>query len=105
MNNGVECTLRKLRVADSLEGHAAVQKDLERLCVWVDRNLMKSNSEKSEVFNLGRNNPIHQSVLGAAQLESSSAKKAQGDTVLKLDMSHQGSFCGVVHSFLGCMRK
>jgi len=54
---------------------------------WADRNLRKSNNEKGKVFNLGRNNPIYQFVLGTAQLESSSTKKAQGDAVLKLDMS------------------
>ena len=60
------------------EGHAAIQRDLNRREKWADRNLMKFNKEKCKVLHLGRNNPTHQYMLGATQLESSLAEKDLG---------------------------
>ncbi|KAK4825365.1 hypothetical protein QYF61_026884 [Mycteria americana] len=58
-----------------------------RLEKWATKNLMKFNKE-CKVLHLGKNNPIHQCILGATQLESSMAEKDLGvllDT--KLHMS------------------
>ena len=65
LDDGAECTLSKFAddtnlggVADAPEGCAAVQRDLNRLEKWADRNLMKFN--KCKVLHLGRDNSRHQ---------------------------------------------
>ena len=82
LDDGAVCTLGKFAdstklggVADAPEGHAAIQRDLDRLEKWADRNLMQYNKGKYKVLHLGRNNPRHQYMLGATQLESSLAEK------------------------------
>ncbi|PKU41171.1 rna-directed dna polymerase from mobile element jockey-like [Limosa lapponica baueri] len=77
LDDGAERTLSKFAddtklggEADIPEGCAAIQKDLNRLEKWVDRNLMKFNKE--------RNNPLHQYMLGAVQMESSLVEKDLG---------------------------
>ncbi|KAK4806805.1 LOW QUALITY PROTEIN: hypothetical protein QYF61_005601, partial [Mycteria americana] len=85
LDDGAECTLSKFAgdtkvggVADMAEDRAAIQRDLNRLEKWADRNLMKFNKGKGKVLPLGRNNPRHQYMLGATQLECSSAEKDLG---------------------------
>jgi len=63
LDDGAECTLCKSAndtklggVADMLQSHATIQKDLDRLEKWSDRNLMKFNKGNCEVLHLGRNN-------------------------------------------------
>ncbi|KAK4818046.1 hypothetical protein QYF61_004573 [Mycteria americana] len=65
-------------VADTPEGRAVIQKDLNRLEKWADRNLTKFNKERCKVLHLGRNNILHQYMLGATQLERSLAESDLG---------------------------
>ncbi|XP_071657675.1 transcription factor RFX3-like [Patagioenas fasciata] len=66
------------RVADTSQGCAAIERDLNKMKKWADRNLMKFKKEKHQVLYLGKNNPMHQYRLGADQLESSFAEKDLG---------------------------
>lgn len=45
--------------------------DLNSLEKQVDSNLTKFNKTKYKVLHLGRNNPIHEYMLGVTELESS----------------------------------
>ena len=47
------------RVADSPEGNAAIQKDLDRLERWAKKNVIKFN-RKCGLLQLERNNPRYE---------------------------------------------
>ncbi|PKU39371.1 rna-directed dna polymerase from mobile element jockey-like [Limosa lapponica baueri] len=62
-------------MSDTPEGCVVIQRDLDKLKTWVERNLMKFNKGKCRVLRLGRNKPMYQYSLGVYLLESSSAKR------------------------------
>ncbi|GAB0186325.1 mitochondrial enolase superfamily member 1 [Grus japonensis] len=97
LDEGTECTLSKFAddtklggVADTPEGCAAIQRDLDKPDSWVERNQMKLNQGKCWVLHPGRNNPKHQYRLGVDLLGSSSVEKDLGVLVdKKFSMSQQ----------------
>ncbi|GAB0186247.1 mRNA-capping enzyme [Grus japonensis] len=114
LDEGTECTLSKFNhntklggAADTPEGCAAIQCDLDRLESWAERNPMKFNKGKCRVLHLGRNNPRYQYRLGLDLLGSSTAEKDLGVLGDKqLSMSQQ---CALVakkgSGTLGCIKK
>ncbi|GAB0180683.1 mitochondrial enolase superfamily member 1 [Grus japonensis] len=85
LDKGTECTLSNFAnntklggVANTSEGCAAFQRDLDRLESWVGRNQMKFNKVKCRVLHLGTNNPKHQYRSGVDLLGSSTAEKDLG---------------------------
>ena len=112
LDNGTECTLSKStdgtklgEVADKLHGCAAFH--LDRLENWADGNIMKFDKRKCQVLHLGRNNIMHQYMLGANQLESSSAEMDLGVLVhTKLIMSQKYALAAkAANGILGCIRQ
>ncbi|PHH56323.1 hypothetical protein CRH12_11560 [Coxiella burnetii] len=78
LDEGIVCSLSKYaddiklgRVADTPEGCAAIQQDLDRLESWAARNQMKLNKSKCRVLHLERNNHVHQYKLVDHLLERS----------------------------------
>ncbi|KAK4816536.1 hypothetical protein QYF61_017737 [Mycteria americana] len=69
LENGTECTLSKFRggtgrVAGAPDRCVAIQRNLDMLENWAERNVMKFNKGKYKVLHLGRNNLRHQYMLG-----------------------------------------
>ena len=63
LDEGIESTLSKFAedtqlggVANTVEGFATIQQDLDRLESWAGRNMMRCNESKCRVLHLGRNN-------------------------------------------------
>ena len=68
---------------------------------------MKFNKEKCKILHLRRNDPMHQYMLGATQLESILAEKDLGVLgVTKLNTSQQCALVAkVADGVLGCIRQ
>ena len=84
------------------EGRAAIERYLDRLEKWADKNFMKF-----KVLPLGRHNPRHQYMLGATQLESSLAEKHLGVLVnTEWNVSQQHPLATTkANGILGCIRQ
>ncbi|KAK4810839.1 hypothetical protein QYF61_008811 [Mycteria americana] len=107
LDDGAEYTLSKGGVTDIPEGRAVIQKNLDRLEKWADRNLMQFNKGKGQFLHVRKTNPMHQYMLGADCLERSFSEKDLGVLVdTKLNMSQQ---CALVakaaNGILGCIRQ
>lgn len=107
LDNGEEHTFGKFvddtklwGLADLPEGHAAIQRDLNRAEKWADSNL-KFSKRRWKV--LGRNKHRHQDMLGNDQLENNLVEKDLGvlmDT--KFNMSQEYAIAAKeVHGILG----
>ncbi|KAK4831780.1 hypothetical protein QYF61_019093 [Mycteria americana] len=66
VDDGAQCALNEFAddttlggMADTPEGCAAIQRDLDRLEKWAGRNLVKFDKGKCKVLHLGRNIPMH----------------------------------------------
>jgi len=114
LDEELECTLHKFAddtklggVADTPEGCAAIQHDLDRLESWAERNLMKFHKGKCRVLHLGRNSPMHLYRFRADLLESRSAERDLGVLVNdKLTMSQQCALLAEkANGILGCIRR
>lgn len=64
----------EMSVGSTPEGCAAIQRDMNRLEKWTNRNLIKLDKEKCKVLHLERNNLRHQYMLEATWLEGSLAE-------------------------------
>ena len=71
-------------------GGLPIQRNLDRLEKWANRNLMKFKREQCQVLHVRRNNPMLQHMLGANCLERHFAEKDMGFLVdNRLDLIQQ----------------
>ncbi|PKU36722.1 rna-directed dna polymerase from mobile element jockey-like [Limosa lapponica baueri] len=91
-------------LSDTPEDCVDIQRDLDRLESWAEKNLMRFNKGKCRVLHLERKNARHQYRLGVDLLESTSEEKDMVDS--KLCMRQQ---CALVakraNGILGCIGK
>jgi len=94
-------------VTDTPKGHAAIQRNIDRLQEWADRNLMRFIKGKCEVLQLGRNMPRNLYMLGVTQLEINLAEKYLSVLVdCKLNTSQQYALAvKKIKDIWGCSRQ
>ena len=113
LGEGIESTLSKVAddtklggLADTPEGCATIQQDLNRLESWAGRSLMSFNKSNCRVLFLWRNNHMHQYKLGDDLLGRSSTEKYQGVLIVnRLPMSQQCALMAKANGILGCIKK
>ncbi|KAK4814746.1 hypothetical protein QYF61_026723 [Mycteria americana] len=112
LDDGIKCTLMTFAddtklsgEVDTSEGRATLQKDLNMLEEWANKNLMKFNKDKCKVLHLGKHNPGVQHRLGSTQLGSSSVERDLGVLLdSKLNMSEQrAAVAKKANRMLGCI--
>ncbi|PKU27057.1 rna-directed dna polymerase from mobile element jockey-like [Limosa lapponica baueri] len=96
LDDGAEYTLSKSAdiaklggVADTPNGCANLQRDLNRLEKWAYKNVMKFNKGNCKVLPLRRNDAVHQFRMWTDQMESSFAEKDSWVMLDKLNMSQE----------------
>ena len=94
-------------VTDTLEGCTTILKVLERLQIWAERKSMRFNKSKCRVLSLGRNNRMHQYMLGDNLLKCNYTGKDPGVLVdNRLAMSQECALeAKKAKSILGCIKK
>ncbi|KAK4830695.1 hypothetical protein QYF61_012864 [Mycteria americana] len=114
LDDGIKCTLMEFAddtklggEADTSEGRATLQEDMERLEEWTNKNLMKFKKDKCKVLHLGKHNPGVQHRLGSTGLGSSSVERDLGFLEDKqLNMSEQcAAAAKKANRMLGCINK
>lgn len=109
LDDGAECTFckfasgRKLGgVADTADGCAAIQRDLNRLEKWMEKTLTKGT-----VKSCTWGGALHQYMLRIKQLKRSLSERDLGALIdKKLNTSHQFALAAkTVNSIRGCIRK
>ncbi|GAB0209913.1 mitochondrial enolase superfamily member 1 [Grus japonensis] len=91
-------------VVNVLERRAIIQRDLDRLKKWSDRNLMKFSKDEYQVLHLGWNNPMYQCRLEVHWIKRSLAEKDLRVLVgNKLNVNQQCDLAAKeANSVLGC---
>lgn len=92
---------------DGRVGRDAIQKDLDMLEEWANRNIMKFSKEKCKVLHLREKNTLkQQNRLGTDGLGGTSAKKDQGLRInSKLSVCRQGALAAKTDNVLGCITR
>ena len=93
-------------MADTLEGYATFQQELDRTESSAGRNLVRFNKSKCRVLHLEKNNHRHQYRLGDDLMKRTSVEKNL-DVLLgnRLAMSQQYALVAKVSGILGWIKK
>jgi len=114
VDDGIKLTLMKFANDTKLRGEvdtvgerATLQKDLDRLEEWANKNLMKCNMEKCKVLQLGKHNTGVQDRLGSTWQWSISVERDLGVLVdIKLKRSEQyAAAAKKANRMLGCIKQ